>query len=353
MLDIRTEIVYTVESGLLDATNKAKEPRPAAGFFYLGAAPKTLPAPSRRVNLMVDQRLFHKDILQSSLYYQLGESFPGKELHAQRLFETLILIADDYGRGRFIQADLRTRAFSSAPTAFANVSLDDIDCFMGIIEKNGSAYRYTIGLEVYFFMPKWFEYQALKYRAKSHITPPSADLLANLGLFLADSGEILPLGEKNEDELDKNAPKRKRREEKSREEKKELTLNLSSFDLEYVNLVDELFPPADYKNWTPVQRLKQVDALDKLIRIDKFPQEEVFSVLRWMRSQTEPNGEFPGWSAVFQSIPRLRENGQRKYVSAKKQWEQTRGRAHIPDPSFDAEMKEHVRRCAKDVGRGE
>jgi hypothetical protein len=178
---------------------------------------------------MVDQRLFNRDMLQSSLFYQIGEAFPGRELHAQRMFEVLILLADDYGRGRFIPADIRTRAFASARTAFAEVSLDDIEKWMEVIEKNGSAYRYIVGEEVYFFMPKWCEYQTLNYRKKSHIPEPPKSFLDKLGLFLSDSGEIfLDSGENSptqenlggESENSEVRKERKRKEKKSKGKEK-------------------------------------------------------------------------------------------------------------------------------------
>ena len=86
-----------------------------------------------------------------------------------------------------------------------------------------------------------------------------------------------------------------------------------SFDQELKDFVDEIFPPSDYEGWTEPQRLKQVDSLDKLTRLDKFPRDEVFAVLRFMRQD-----DF--WNGVFQSIPRLRDDGQKKYRNARGQW---------------------------------
>ena len=134
-------------------------------------------------------RLINRKVLRSSLYYQLGESFPGKELHAQRIFQALILIADDQGRGRWIPEDIRMEAFASARTAFAEVAIEEIENWMEVIEKNGSAFRYEIGNERYFFLPKWYEYQHLRYHKVSHIPPPTKDFLAKLGLKLSDFPE--------------------------------------------------------------------------------------------------------------------------------------------------------------------
>jgi hypothetical protein len=205
---------------------------------------------------MVEMRLFHRDLLQSSLYYHLGEALPGRELHAQRVFETLILMADDYGRGRWIPADVRTRAFSSAPTAFAEVTLAAIDQWMSLIEREGSAYRYSImrfeglgvpcpsaafrtvayiadnteplfkddhaipNVENYFFLPKWFSYQkGQKYRRKSMIPGPSPEFLADRGLILEKNGEICPMLDKTDENQPNSTDEAKGREAKRREAK--------------------------------------------------------------------------------------------------------------------------------------
>jgi len=100
--------------------------------------------------------------------------------------------------------------------------------------------------------------------------------------------------------------------EKSKKTSKK-ELSCADFQPELALLVDELFPDSEYSGWTNGQRLKQVDALDKLIRIDGFPQDEVFEVLRFARKD-----DF--WNPVFQSIPRLREDGQKKFRNMRGQW---------------------------------
>lgn len=192
---------------------------------------------------MVEQRLIHRDIFSSTLFYDLGERFPGKELAAQRMFQVLcFVIADDYGRGKYIPADIRSRGFTSAPSAFGETTLDDINRFMEVIEKNGSAFRYQIKNDTYFFLPKFFEYQPLKYRQKSHIKPPDENILSELGFFLADSGEILPTEEKNQHELEKkqeNQAKKKDKKkgkEKKKKEKKKKGIFVYLFDSEIQDL---------------------------------------------------------------------------------------------------------------------
>ncbi len=97
----------------------------------------------------------------------------------------------------------------------------------------------------------------------------------------------------------------------------------SEFDVALIDFVNEILPG----NKSDAQLRKQVDALDKLIRIDREKvcpemkpdvwRAEVIAVLRYMRADTEPRGDFPGWSKVFNSIPRLRANGCEKYQNAR------------------------------------
>jgi hypothetical protein len=213
---------------------------------------------------MVDQRLIHREIFQSTLFYDLGEKFPGKELNAQRVFETLIVLADDYGRGRYIQADIRARAFTSAPSAFGETTLDDIDKFMDVIEKNKSAFRYPIEGDTYFFMPKWFEYQPLKYRKKSHIVPPSKKFLSKLKLYLADSGEILPMEEKRGGKLDKTPTEEKGKEKKKKEKKENVDKPPNKFLIisdRYYKLYDERF--GGKPGWGSGQQQRVSELFDK------------------------------------------------------------------------------------------
>jgi len=126
-------------------------------------------------------------------------------------------------------------------------------------------------------------------------------------------GSIPPVNPDSESESESESEKEKRREEKKD------SANADDFDPELAALVLELFPIPEFQGWTQAQRTKQVDALDKLTTIDKFPRPEVFAVLRWMRTD-----DF--WNPVFQSIPRLREDGQKKYRSAKAQWERRNGK---------------------------
>jgi hypothetical protein len=107
---------------------------------------------------------------------------------------------------------------------------------------------------------------------------------------------------------------------------------------EYIALVLELFPPDKYPSWTNSQRGKHVDALDKLIRVDGFTQEEVFAILRWMRRDSF-------WNANFQSIIRLREKGAQKYLTARGQWKKSQ-----TEPTLKG-MKKRLDDDLKWVGR--
>lgn len=97
----------------------------------------------------------------------------------------------------------------------------------------------------------------------------------------------------------------------------------SEFDGILVSFVKEILPG----NRSESALRKQVAALDKLLRLDREKiapdmeptvwQDEVFAVLRALRADTEPRGDFPGWSAVFNSIDSLRKNGSQKYQNAR------------------------------------
>jgi hypothetical protein len=92
---------------------------------------------------------------------------------------------------------------------------------------------------------------------------------------------------------------------------------LSEFPEHYLAFVKELFPEDSHIGWSDTEWAKQVDSLDKLIRLDGFVEEEVFAVLRFGRAD-----DF--WDGVFNSIPRLRESGQKKYRNMRGQWEKKR-----------------------------
>ena len=81
------------------------------------------------------------------------------------------------------------------------------------------------------------------------------------------------------------------------------------------NFIEEILP--DQKFNQP-QLLKQIAALGFLVK--DYGEDEVFAVLRWMRQDTEVRGNWKGWSAVFNSITRLREGGCQKYLNARGQY---------------------------------
>ncbi len=104
--------------------------------------------------------------------------------------------------------------------------------------------------------------------------------------------------------------------------KKEKSIE-SEFNATLIEFADKIIPGKKSK-----QALrKQVAALDKLIRLDreKITPEmspglwelEVYEVLKAMRADTEVRGTWKGWSSVFNSIPRLRENNCEKYRNAR------------------------------------
>jgi len=73
---------------------------------------------------------------------------------------------------------------------------------------------------------------------------------------------------------------------------------------------------------------RNLDALEKLFRLDREkicphygPEQwkaHVIEILEWMAHDTEGNGKWKGWASVFSSIPRLRQNGCEKFISARR-----------------------------------
>lgn len=85
------------------------------------------------------------------------------------------------------------------------------------------------------------------------------------------------------------------------------------------------FAVAFFENKPKVDIEKQIDCLDKMIRIDGFPQDEVFKVLIWVKSGTDQNAEF--WRGVIGSFISLRETRKArrcdKYLNCKASYEKT------------------------------
>ena len=122
---------------------------------------------------MAEKRMIRRDIFESSVMVNLAEKNPDLELEAQRIFETLILMADDYGRGRMLPSIIRSKAFVSTANAIGKVSLENVKDWITEIERQGAIEIYEVGDDKYYRMTGWNKYQDGKWYKKDSLLPPS------------------------------------------------------------------------------------------------------------------------------------------------------------------------------------
>lgn len=120
---------------------------------------------------MAERRMFARDILKSSVMCKLAELNPEKELEAQRVFEVLILFADDYGRGRVVINAIKAEAFGGTPNTYAKVTNEDIVKWLETIKKEGAIEIYQVGNQQYYQMTGWAHYQRGKWYKKDSNIP--------------------------------------------------------------------------------------------------------------------------------------------------------------------------------------
>ena len=108
---------------------------------------------------MADRRMFSREIFKSSVMINLGRSYPEAALESQRVFETLILTADDYGRGRLIPEVIMVEAFVSAPAVLKIVTPDLIEAWISSIESQGAVITYEVDGDRYYQLTGWDTYQ--------------------------------------------------------------------------------------------------------------------------------------------------------------------------------------------------
>lgn len=268
---------------------------------------------------MADRRMFNRGLFDSSLMLNLAAANPDHELEAQRIWETLILIADDQGRGKYIPAMIRLKAFGGVPTANGRITIQMVEDWIKQIADDGCiAFWETPDGAKYFVLTKWEIYQSgVWHRGKSKIPEPPLEI-ENLCWKQTDKGierESNPESDSQSDS-ESNPPL----------DDPQIKLKQSKVKEEYPPEVLEFT-----KNWfagnDKVDLDNQADSLDKLTRIDGFPQEEVFKILTWVKSGTDQNAEF--WRGVIGSFVPLRENkkGRRcnKYLNCKAAFEKTKG----------------------------
>lgn len=267
---------------------------------------------------MADKRMIDRAIFESSVMHKLSATFPDAELEAQRIFEVMILMADDYGRGRLIFQNIKMKAFGSCPNRYEKVSLSDVETWVNQIASQGAIVLYEKGEERYYALTGWERYQSGKwYRRTSNLPEPPVDLIPS------ESRQSVEVSRETVEQ-------EKRSQEKKIEAKKEPEKIDIEGKKELIALCRELVPA---KCSSPSQLMKQVDALDKLFRIDQekidierlySPEEwkaEVIAVLRFAKSDTEPRGASGFcWATNFQSIARVRDNGCDKYINMRSQY---------------------------------
>lgn len=172
---------------------------------------------------MTDRRMVHRNIYESSVCWTLSTKFPKYEgLKAQRVFEALIFLADDYGNGRFIPSMIRNKAFSSLPDVLMDVSDDDIIKWVETIQSVEKAVLiYEVNNQKYFTLTGWQHYQRGNWRpAETNIPFPPKEVFIKYSLSMPE------VFNSKQVKCGLSKPKvagieEKRREEKRKEKKKE------------------------------------------------------------------------------------------------------------------------------------
>lgn len=255
---------------------------------------------------MATRRMFSKEIFQSSVMVRLGYDNGEFGLEAQRVFETLILMADDYGRGKFIPEKVRGQAFLSVPDVFSKVTPEMIVDWVKQIEGEGAIQLYDSDGEKYYALTGWNRYQRGDWqRGNSEL--PDPPLLATVKTKGKGKSKV----------------KDKSKQEKYKTVKPDLP------DWCYA-LIRELFPEFETLIsdgsygllYTAPEAYEQANTLDKLNRIDNYSQEDIEAILTWAKADTG-SGDWPGWSAQFLSCAPLRKkrDGVTKFAKMKAAYE--------------------------------
>lgn len=297
---------------------------------------------------MAKRRMLNRDIMDSTVMLNLAASNPDYELESQRIWQTLILLADDHGRGKYIPLIIKLKAFGGTPRTHSNITVEMVENWVRQLVDEGCIVIYEIDGGKYFILTKWWIHQDGVWNPGPSLLPEPPTEVLNLCWYQTKDGpaqglspgEGKPKKDKKPPKLESKSnpkldltldpesnsksnpeldpPQRKGKEIKGKEikgkesKKASKSYDLDGFFLELIEFTYEMFPKESHLGWKKLDWFNQVDALDKLIRIDKFPQDEVFKVLRYMRGS-----DF--WDRNFQSIPKLRANGQSKYRSARGQ----------------------------------
>jgi len=136
---------------------------------------------------MPERRMISRDIYDSSVAWTLGTQLEGYDgLKAQRVWEALILLADDYGNGKLIPAMIRKKAFASVPDVEKDVTEDDIIKWINLIEAMEKAVlTYEYAGQKFYTLTGWEHYQRGNWRPEeSNIPLPPKELFIKYGLSI-------------------------------------------------------------------------------------------------------------------------------------------------------------------------
>lgn len=205
---------------------------------------------------MADRRMFDRAIFKSQVMCALSEKNPKMELEAQRIFEILILFADDYGRGRILLSAIKLEAFGTSPNVFAKVGMEDIEKWLKQMAAEEAINIYTVKGNRYYELTGWDFYQSGKwYKRQSNIPLPP----------------------------------------KSKRESTAVKSRTSEPSKASIKLVKELFPKEmERKNIN-----KEARVLDELHEVDGYSLDDIRKTLKWARTNWH-------WKDGFKSCESLR-----------------------------------------------
>lgn len=297
---------------------------------------------------MTDRRMISKDFLKSSIAWKaggIGEE-PDEGLAALNVFLAMILLADDYGNGRYIPQMILIEALGSQPKVLDKYSGSNVEAWIKVFSEEGAIRIYEIDNQEYFSLTGWEHYQRGNWRpSESRIPRPTQEafdkyLISN-GKVLDKSGESNGLKEVNKIEF-KGIESKEDIPPESKATSGDVTTPvekkpkkpkpaLIDFDAVYTGIVERYFARIEIE-LNEANKIKQVDAIDKLVRLDKFDSTEVETTFNWLIMSNCTRAEW--WRGVTKSFITLRENRKGvkcyKYLNLRAAFEESSGNSQAP-----------------------
>ena len=270
---------------------------------------------------MADRRMFSREIFESSTMLKLGRLNGEYAIYAQRIFMTLILKADDYGRGKLIPEVVRKDAFISIPDEVGNkITLDMVNNWITQLTQGERPPLIIYGGndERYYQLTGWDKYQRGGWQRAKSVLPVPVGWADD---EQTDGGQVADRGQTGGGQPTKYKDKSKEKVKYKKTKEQPPTA--------YVEFINQILPD---NKFTDGLMVKQCEALGKLI--EAYGETEVFAVLKWGSEDSEKRGTFPGWKAVFHSIERLRVSGNEKYKNMRSGYE---NRSDSPGLTFKDE----------------